>query len=894
MKFLSCIVLFIIVLGFNAHAQLPPLIDREMFFGDPEIAGAQISPDGKYITFLKPFHNVRNIWIKEIAQPFDQARPLTADEKRPLSSYFWSRDGKYVLYSQDKGGDENFRIYAIDPQAKGDPVPPARDLTPIEKVRTAIYDVPRKTPNEIIIGLNDRDPQVFDVYRLNLATGERTLIRKNMENILGWVTDLNGDIRLGVRQTADGGTEILKIAGDSLVSIYTVNAEEDASPVRFTPDGGGFYLETNKGKSVDKSQLELFDLKSGKTKFIEKDPENQVDFGSAYFSDVTNKLILTTYIGDTARVYIKDKKFAADYNLLKKAFPGGQLGITSMTADEQIFLVSVSTDVDPGSVYVFDRKTGKIDLLYKSRPNLPSDQLAHMKPIRYKARDGMTIPGYLTLPKGLPEKNLPTVMFIHGGPWARDFWGYSGVPQFLANRGYAVFQMNFRGSTGYGKKFLNAGNKQWGTGSMQHDITDAVQYLIKKGIADPKKIAISGGSYGGYATLAGLAFTPELYAAGFDIVGPSNIITLLNSIPPYWAPMKKTFAIRVGDMDNPGEKKMLEKQSPLFAANNIKAPLFVVQGANDPRVKKVESDQIVVALRDLGRQVEYMVAPDEGHGYAGLENRLAMFVAMEKFLSKHLNGRVQEDVRDAIRNRLDSITVNVATVTLPKAPAENASVISAMPSFDGALLQPGVFNYTMTIEARGQKIPMSLTRTLQKTTVNGAGVLRAIDEVTGMMAGADTLDLDAKTLLPIHRAANQGGASVVLSVTPTSAEGKMKMGPQEMPIKTVLTGPVVLDGANTDLALCTLPYADAYKASLSSFDVMSPKPKTLLVAVLAKEKITVGGVEYQAWKISIAPKDDDGSSVLAWITGDTRTLVKSESRLPAAAGGGTVTMELTK
>jgi len=885
----------ILLLAFSSagRGQVPPIIDREVFFGDPEISGAQISPDGKYITFLKPFKNVRNVWVKERTQPFDQAKPITADEKRPISGYFWSQDSKYVLYVQDKGGDENFRVYAVDPQATGDPVPPARDLTPMEKVRAMIIDVPRSTPNEIIIGLNDRDASLHDVYRLNLSTGERTLIRKNTENIAGWQTDLKGDLRLGVRQTGDGGTEILKIDGDKLVPIYSVNNEETADPVRFAPDGNSFYFMTNKGKSLDKIQFELYDLKTDKTKFIEKDPENQVDFAGALFSDVTNELLATFYIGDTRRMYPRQKEFRKDYELLKKQLPKGEINITSMTFDEQTWLVSVSRDVDPGSVYVFDRKTGKTEFLYKSRANLPTDDLAPMKAVRYKAADGMTIPAYLTLPKGIPGKGLPTVMFVHGGPWARDYWGYNGIAQFLANRGYAVLQPNFRGSIGYGKKFLNAGNKQWGTGSMQHDISDAVKYVVREGIADPKKVAIVGGSYGGYATLAGLTFTPDLYAAGFDICGPSNIITLLNSIPPYWAPMKKTFAVRVGDKDDPKDRKMLEQQSPLFSAKNIKAPLYVVQGANDPRVKKVEADQIVVAARDLGRQIEYMVAPDEGHGFAGLENRLAMFTAMERFLGKHLDGRVQQDVRDVIQKKLDDITVDVKTVTMPKSAAADTTA-AVMPQFDGAKIQAGTLKYSMTVEARGQKIPMTMTRSVAKAVSGGKDVWRAIDGATGMMAGSDTIDLDAQTLLPVHRSAAQGGGVIEMTFSADSVTGKMKMGPQEMPIKAKFASAVLLDNAGTDLPVTTLPFVDGYKAVLSTFEMMAGKAKTMLLEVKSSEKVTAAGTESDAWKIEVKPREEDGSLTTMWISKGTRTLVKSESKLPTQMGGGTVTMELTK
>ena len=661
----------ILLAAASANAKQPPIIDRAIFFSDPEIAYATLSPDGKSMTFLKLHNDVRNIWIKGRSEPFEKARPLTA-ATRTVAAHFWSKDSKYVIFQKDTGGDENYHIYAVDPAATGDPVPPARDLTPIEKIQARIIDIPKKTPTEIIVGINDRDPKVHDVYRLNLATGERTLVRKNGENIIEWQTDLDGRLRLGTRQTSDGGTEVLKVEGNLLLPIYSVNADEYVRSIRFTPDGNSFYLVSNKG-DPDRTQLMLFDLTSGKLKVLEEDPKGEADFGEAVFSDVTNELIATVYTGDRRRIYFPQSQFKKDFEKMKRQLPDASIFLDCRTADERLWLLYVKGDVDRGAYYMFDRKTGKVEFVRLAQPGFPGRHLLPMKVIRYKARDGMSIPAYLVLPKGIAAKNLPAVIIPHGGPWARDEWRYQGWAQFLANRGYAVLLPNFRGSTGYGKRFLNAGNKQWGTGSMQHDITDGVHYLIGEGIADPKRIGIAGGSYGGYATLAGLAFTPDLYAAGFDIVGMSNIITLLNSIPPYWAPVKAMFAKRVGDMDKPEEREMLIKQSPLNSAKNIKAPLFVAHGANDPRVKKAEADQIVVALRDLGRKVEYICAPDEGHGFAGRDNRIALFVAMEKFFAKYLGGRLQEDVPAGIQKKLDAITVNVKDVVVRPAGEEGAS-----------------------------------------------------------------------------------------------------------------------------------------------------------------------------------------------------------------------------
>jgi len=883
--------MLLIVLSSFSFSQLPPLIDRELFFGDPEISGAQISPDGKWIAFIKPFNNVRNIWVKETDAPFENAKPITNDTLRPVSNYFWSRSGKYILYVQDKGGDENFRIYAVNPSDEGTPVPPARDLTPLPKVRAYIYDVPKKTPNEIIIGLNDRKPELHDVYRVNIESGERTLLRENNENVAGWDIDPDGKVRLGQRQTPDGGFELLLVDGNKLTAIYKTTSEENFGTIRFTPDGKSIYITTDKGK-IDKQQLELLDLKTFKTKIIEKDPQNEVDISGTIFSDKTEKLLATTYLGDRQRIYFKDKQFEKDYKAMMKALPQGEYSIVNMTEDETKWMVSVSSDVDPGSRYIYDTKAGKATLVYKTRPNLPSENLAPMKPIRYKTRDGLTVTAYLTVPKGIEAKNLPVVMWIHGGPWSRDAWGYSPYPQFLANRGYAVLQPNYRGSTGYGKKFLNAGNKQWGTGTMQHDITDGVKYLIKEGIADPKKVAIGGGSYGGYATLAGLTFTPELYAAGFSIVGPSNIITLLNSIPPYWAPVKKLFAVRVGDMEKPEEKKMLEEQSPLNSAKNIKAPLYVVQGANDPRVKKAESDQIVVAARDLGLQVEYMVAPDEGHGFAGRENRLAMVVAMEKFFVKHLGGRAQEDVPADIQKKLDAITVDVKTVTMPEPPKpESKSEASA--AFNSSLLKAGTWSYELQMNMQGQQMSMTAIRKVELLTIDGKNIIRVTDESSGSMgSGNDVTDFDAKTLLPIKREATQGPAKLSYTFTDKLVEGKMEMQGQTMPVNVKVESPVLTDAPASGVVIATLPFADGYTATIQMFETMQAKVTPYIVKYLGTEKVTIAKGTFDTYKIEMTPKEGDGVRDTTWISVTDRTIVKGETTLPAAMGGGTVSVVL--
>ncbi len=646
-----------------ADGQTPTakLLDRELFFGNPKYSQAQLSPDGKYISFIAPFKGIRNIWYKKIDEAFDAAKPLTADS-RPVPGYGWSRDSKYILYVQDKGGDENFQAYAVDPTADADPdtgVPAFRNLTPIDGIRVQFLAAPENRPEVLMLGMNDRDKALHDVYEVEIATGKRTLVRKNTEQVGSWTFDLDGNLRLATKQTPTGGTELLRVEGDKLVKILESNFEEAFNVIRFHKDGKRFYLSTNVGDDVDLSRLVLMDAETGKYDVIESDPDHQVDFGGAKFDEGTDELVATFYVGDRLRTYPKDEQFKKDFDFLKTNLPQGEISMDASTEDMNYHLVSVFSDVDPGSTYLYDRGKQKVELVYRSRPDLPASELAPMKAIRYTARDGLEIPAYLTLPKGVDVKNLPVVIHPHGGPWARDNWGYDPYAQFLANRGYAVLQMNFRSSTGYGKKFLNAGNRQWGTGTMQHDITDGVNYLIDQGIADKTRICIFGGSYGGYATLAGVTFTPDLYSCAIPYVAPSSLITLIESFPAYWRPfLEGTWYRRVGDPENPKDREALIAISPLTHVDKIKVPMLVVHGANDPRVKQSESDQIVSELHGKGREVEYLCAPDEGHGFRGEENRLALAVAVEDFLSRHLGGRMQKDVPQNIEERLKSMTVD--------------------------------------------------------------------------------------------------------------------------------------------------------------------------------------------------------------------------------------------
>lgn len=878
--------------------RLVPLLDRELFFGDPEHAGGELSPDGRWILFRKPYRGVMNLWVTETRAAFDTARPITADTTRPVRAAFWSQDSRFVVYLQDRGGNENFHVYVLDPAAEADAstgVPPARDLTPFERVRARVLAIPEPTPGTIVVGLNDRDPQVHDVYRIALRSGARELLFRNEQNVAGWQTDLEGRLRLGLRVGPEGGTEILRVQGDSLIPVYQCNHEETCAPIRYHTDGRRVYMVTNRGEDVDLTRLVLFDPATGIEEFVEEDPERQVDFAGAEFSDVTEELVATYYLGNRLRIYPKDREFAQDLELLRRRLPEGEIYFASSSDDGQLRIVRVTRDVDPGSVYLYDRATGRVELLYRARPGLPTEHLSPVRAIRYRARDGMEIPAYLTLPRGVESRNLALVIYAHGGPWARDVWGYDPFTQFLANRGYAVLQPNFRGSTGYGKAFLNAGNREWGTGAMQHDLTDGVRYLVERGTADPARVAIFGGSYGGYAALAGLAFTPDLYAAGISLVGPSNLVTLLRSIPPYWGPIRNIFHVRVGDPNDPNDRKRLESQSPLFLASRIRAPLLVAQGANDPRVNRRESEQIVVALRDLERDVEYLLVPDEGHGFQGPENRLAFATAMERFLAEHVGGRRQEELSPLLAERLARLTVDVAKVNITeRAAAAEIAATAPLPTADGALIRPRAVQYRTTIEAMGQTIDIDVARTVVRARLDEREIWRVVDEVHSPLGVAvDTFDLDRASLAPLRRGAEgTGGVSLVFS--DTAVTGELRVRGQVIPVRVALDVPVFGNESALTLVMAALPLAVGYETTLRVFDLETQRVRPMWLRVVGMEDTEAAAGTYETLVVELIPLDDDdaGTATLYVSREAPHDLVRSTTKLGAAVGGGSTTTEL--
>jgi len=865
--------------------QLPPLIDRDKFFGNPEIAAAQLSPDGKWIAFLKPYKDTRNVWVKQVGEPYSKGRLITADPKRPIPGFFWSRDGKQILFVQDKDGDENFNVYAVDPAAApapGKDAPEARNLTAAKGARAQILAVPKADPDTMYVGLNDRDAAWHDVYKVKISTGERTLIRKNTERIAGWVFDKQANLRLALRTTEKGDTEILRVDPEGFTKVYECSVFEAANPVNFHKDGKRVYLETNKGNR-DLAELVLFDPASGKEEKLESDPKNRVDFGNAIFSDLTDELLATTYEDEHTRIYWKNKAWEADYKLLQKKLPGREIGFGSMTNDEQVLIVTSYSDQDPGTTYLFDRRTKKLSKEYTSREDLPREPLVAMRPIHYKSSDGLEIPAYLTLPKGVPTKSLPLIVFPHGGPWARDSWGFNSRIQFLANRGYAVLQPNFRGSTGYGKKFLNAGNKQWGD-LMQDDITWGVKHLVAQGIADPKRVGIMGGSYGGYATLAGVAFTPDLYAAAVSVVGPSNLLTLLETIPPYWEAGRIIFHERMGNPNTPEGKKQLERQSPLNSVAKIKTPLMVVQGANDPRVKKAESEQIVIALRDRHFPVEYLCAPDEGHGFQRPVNNMAMYAAAEKFFALHLKGRYQEGGKPDVMQRLPEITVDPKTVVLAKK-TDAAAVTVPKPA-----VQPtaGTYTYAGTIAMGPQSMNLSLVRTV-KEEGNTWVVTDTMKLPMGDAVEATTIAKD--TLVPQKRDVKQGPVTLTVAYEGTKATGTMAMGAEPKPFSIDLGGEAFADGAASQDSIACLPLADGYSVVFRNVDLQKQKAELKQAKVTGQEEVKVPAGSFKAWKVEVTSATGDPGVITMWVDTASRKVVKTVATLPQM-GGAVLTVEL--
>ncbi|MCP4249267.1 MAG: S9 family peptidase [bacterium] len=621
----------------GTRTKLASLIPRQVLFGNPDRSSPKISPDGSKLAFLAPVDGVLNVWVGPLADP-SAARPVTKDSHRGVRIYFWAYTNSHVVYLQDRGGDENWRAYCVDLDTGRD-----RDLTPSAGVKVQIQEVSHKHPYEILVGLNDRNPQLHDLYRVNLRTGDKSLVLEN-EGYAGFATDDDFAVRVASRITPDGGNELFLRKGDAWEPFSTIPRDDMMTTglIGFDHTGRTLYMRDSRGRNT--GALVGVDLDSGTTTLLAEDPLADVGAVLRHPTEKTVQAVGANYLRQ--RWQFLDLRVSADFEALRSV-ADGDVDVVSRTLDDQHWIAALTVDDGPVRYYHYDRNTRKAQFLFTSRGSLEGYTLARMHPVVIRSRDELDLVSYLTLPPGTdrdgdgrPNRRQPMVLMVHGGPWARDYWGYNRYHQWLANRGYAVLSVNFRGSTGFGKQFVNAGDLEW-AGKMHDDLVDAVNWAVQEKIADRDRVAIMGGSYGGYATLVGLTFTPEVFACGVDIVGPSNIITLFESIPEYWKPIVDIFTARVGDHRTDKGRALLLERSPLSRVDQIRRPLLIGQGANDPRVKQAEADQIVQAMQGKGIPVTYVLFPDEGHGFARPPNDMSFNAVAEAFLAEHLGGAAE-------------------------------------------------------------------------------------------------------------------------------------------------------------------------------------------------------------------------------------------------------------
>ena len=612
-----------------------PLVPRQVLFGNPERFSPRVSPDGTRLGWIAPDDGILNVWVAP-RDDITAAVAVTHDRERGIRAFFWAHDQRHLLYVQDKGGDENWRIYAVDLIDGG-----VRDMTPFDDVQAQVIEVNKHFPDRILLGLNKDNPQLHDVYNLDLASGELTKVADN-PGFVAWVVDAEMAVRGAIAPTPEGGSKILvRATEDEPWQVLLDVPPDDAlssAPIAFSANGR--FLLTQSSVDVDAGRLMWIDISTGDYEVVAEDP--QYDVAEVRLHPDKRHVQVVSFQRERMEMVVMDPEIAGDIEALHSYHPG-ELGLLNRDDADAIWLVSYVSDDGPVHYVLWDRAAQHATHLFAHQPALSKYRLAHMEPFAFTARDGVMIYGYLTFPPDSDRHNLPAVLNVHGGPWHRDVWGYNAEAQWLANRGYLCVQVNFRGSTGYGKDFVNLGNKEWGA-AMQDDLLDAVAWVTDRSYADPARVAIYGGSYGGYAALAGAAFTPDVFAAAVDIVGPSNLKTLIESIPPYWAPLVAQFHTRVGNPET--EADFLWERSPLSKADQIRIPLLIAQGANDPRVKQAESEQIVAALKERGIDYQYMLFPDEGHGFAQPENRLKFYAAAEAFLARHLGGRAEPPAAD--------------------------------------------------------------------------------------------------------------------------------------------------------------------------------------------------------------------------------------------------------
>ncbi|RYE05991.1 MAG: S9 family peptidase [Rickettsiaceae bacterium] len=645
MSKISTIFFIILFMFHNAMAQEHNLIPRKVLFDNPDKTSVKLSHDGKYISYLAPLDGVLNIFIASISEP-QNAKAITNDKGRGIRTYHWAYDNEHILYNQDNQGDENYRIYSYNLKTNSSQL-----LTPESGVRAMIYGMSHRLPNLILVGTNERNKKYFDIFKINLENGTKELILEN-NRFASFSIDDDLKIRFGVNTTKDGGEEYFQFKDEQWLSFFKIDVEDNLTTglIGFDKTGQNIYMLDSRGRNT--GALKILNIETGISKSVFEDQDSDVGIFAIHPTENTIQAVSIDY--EKQKYFVIDDAISKDLEYLK-AVDVGQLHINSRTLDDNLWLIAYTSDISAVKYYIYNCTEKKAQYLFNNRKALKNYELSPMIPVIIKSRDNLSLVSYLTLPTGITlqnkenQKPIPIILDVHGGPWVRDHWGFNPIHQLFANRGYGVLSVNFRGSTGFGKDFINASNKQWGK-KMHDDLVDAVHWAIDNNIADPKKIAIMGGSYGGYATLVGMTFTPELFACGVDLVGPSNLLTLIDSIPPYWEPIIDDFKKRVGPWDTKEEREFLASISPINHIDKITKPLFIAQGVHDPRVKQNESDQIVSAMRSKNIPVIYALYQDEGHGFIRPENKLSYFAMIEQFLSKVLGGKAQaidDDLRGA-------------------------------------------------------------------------------------------------------------------------------------------------------------------------------------------------------------------------------------------------------
>ncbi|MFI5156346.1 MAG: S9 family peptidase [Chitinophagales bacterium] len=852
-----------------------PLIDRELFFNYPDIRNPKLSPDGKMIAFLKTSKGVLNIWVKNVGEPISKAKILTTSEE-PLNEFFWTADSRYILFAHNIWENENYNVYAVDPTEPADSVsgiPNVRNITPVDTVSTIIYMLSKKNPDIAWVGVNNRDKHWFDLYTLEISTGTMKLNRRNRDSISRWIFDWDENPRIGVRfRSRDSTTEILRLNKDGSSSkIFDCSVLEEAEPICFSSDNQWIYIRTNKGEDQDLIKVIMLDPSTMKKVDTDQDPLNKVDLDQFVVSGHSHEPIFTSYADNRRRIYWKDSSLASDYHFLQRKYPGREISFIGFSENDSLLLFSTGADDKLTQVYLFDRNQKQLSLQYTVQNGLKAyeSHFSKMEPIVYQSSDGASISGYLTMPKGLGAKNLPVIILPHGGPWESDRWGFNHIVQWLANRGYAVLQMNFRGSAGFGKKFLNAGNKQWGL-LIQDDITWGVNELISKGIADPKRIGILGCNFGGYAALAGLTFTSDVYAAGVDINGPSNLVSTYNAIPTSWSGTRKIFQDRVGDISPNPARNLLLRQSPVIYDTSIRSPLLVVYATSDPLVTKIENDQIVATLRDSSRKVEYLTIPGDAYPFNYSENEVATFAKVESFLGRALKGRVQESMKPETAKRLKEIQVDVANLTVGVAMPVTAMLKFPAPSSD---LAAGNYNYAILVEVPGRKVPLAMNRLIMSDSANNWVVT---DRISGQMGDqSDEATYEKGNLHLETRRTLQRGKMAEYSFNGTEITTTLPDKTSSVSVE----GAYLHNGAGMDLLIARLPLREGYE---SGFYLIGDDGRAKLYQIRVTGRDTINNEP--CLKVELTNADNSGISTKMWINMSHKMSYKTIVPLAALPG----------